>query len=259
MDFERRPKAAYFASRDAMAPLLISLRSDRYFYYAGETVSIETYVCNDTNQPAGEGSRLVFELYDGNQMLSHGQIDARYDACTTTYVADACFCAPLTETRRDLTLKAFLLAHDGTVLSQQEFAFAVFPDVQIPENPQTVWITDLELGTHNIAGEEVTVERTPHGKQYFLSRKTGHPAVEGFAPGDFRMWYNKELDRLSPIATHCFRAEGFRPVLISNGSYNPRMVVGEKLFEGKRYIICLADLRMENPPAKHLYRNLLLL
>lgn len=259
MDFERRPKAAYFASREAMAPLLLSLRSDRYFYYAGETVSVEAYVCNDTNQPAGEGSRLVFELYDGNEMLSHGQIDAQYDACTATYVADACFCAPLTETRRDLTLKAFLLAGDGTVLSQQEFAFAVFPDVEIPENPQTVWITDLEPGTHQIAGEEVTVERTPHGKHYFLSRKTGHPAVEGFAPGDFRMWYNKELDRLSPIATQCFRAEGFRPVLICNGSYDPRTVVGEKLFEGKRYIICLADLRMENPPAKHLYRNLQLL
>jgi hypothetical protein len=80
--------------------------------------------------------------------------------------------------------------------------------------------------------------------------------VAGFAPGDFRMWYNEKLDRLSPIATRCFSAEGFRPVLISNGDYDPRMIVGEKMFEGKRYIICLADLRMENPPAKHLYRNL---
>ena len=30
-------------------------------------------------------------------------------------------------------------------------------------------------------------------------------------------------------------------------------------YEGKGYVICLADLRMENPPAKQLYRNLLLL
>ena len=42
-----------------------------------------------------------------------------------------------------------------------------------------------------------------------------------------------------------------------DGDFDPYMVIGEKLYHGKRYIICFADLRMENPPAKHLYRNLL--
>lgn len=256
MDFQRRPKAAYFASRDALAPLLVSLRSDRFTYYAGETVSIESYICNDTNEHSPQGASVVFELYDGSSMICRGQTEARYEACTTTYIADAQFPAPDVENRKEFTLKAFLLSPEGETLSQQAFTFTVFADVQIPENTETVWITELENGTHHIAGEQVTVESEPHGDSYFLSRKTGHPAVEEFLPGDFRMWYNKALDRLSPIATQCFRAEGFRPVLICNGSFDPRMVVGEKLFEGKRYIICLADLRMENPPAKRLYRNL---
>lgn len=73
------------------------------------------------------------------------------------------------------------------------------------------------------------------------------------------MWYNKALDRLAPLASYCFRAEGFRPVLICNGDFDPYIVIGEKQYEGKRYVICLAHLRMENPPAKQLYRNLLLL
>ena len=94
---------------------------------------------------------------------------------------------------------------------------------------------------------------------YFLSRKTGHPAVKEFGPKDFRMWYDKKLDRLAPIATQCFAAEGFRPVLIGNGSFNPKTVVGEKWYEGKRYVICLADLREENPVAKRLRRNLMIL
>ena len=100
------------------------------------------------------------------------------------------------------------------------------------------------------------MEKTPHGRHYFLSRKTGHPAVEGFDAKDFRMWYDKKLDRLAPIAIRCFKADGFRPVLICNGSLEPGMVVGEKIYEGKRYVICLADLRMENPPAKHFYKAL---
>ncbi len=256
MDFERRPKKAYFASREAMAPLLVSLRTDRFFYYAGEQISIESYVCNDTNYASEQGTELIFELYDGTSLLRQGRIDVKYDACTATYVADAGFPAPQVDKRQDFRLKAFLSDRSKTVLAQQELTFTVFPDVEISENPQTVWITDLEVGTHEIAGESVSVERTPHGRQYFLSRKTGHPAVEGFGAKDFRMWYDKKLDRLAPIAVRCFKAEGFRPVLICNGSLDPRIVVGEKIYEGKRYIICLADLRMENSPAKHLYRNL---
>ena len=141
--------------------------------------------------------------------------------------------------------------------AQQSFSFTVFPDVTLPEGKNTVWLRDLEPGSYTIAGETVTVTKTPRNRPYFLSRKTGHPAVTEFAPEDFRMWYDKNLDRLAPLTSCCFRAEGFRPVLICNGDFDPYTVIGEKQYEGKRYIICLAELRTENPPAKHLYRNLL--
>ena len=255
MDFRRCPKPAYFASRDALAPVLISLRTDRFFYYAGEPVSIEAHVCNDTGT---EGTAsLVFELYEGETMIRRGRCEANYNACTVTYIADAQFAAPDVESRQAYTLKAFLIDAQGNTISQNETAFSVFADVALPENKNTVWITALENGTHCIAGEQVIVEKTPPGKPYyFLSRRTGHPAVAEFQSEDFRFWYDRQLDRLSPIASQCFRAEGFRPVLICHGDFDPRMVVGEKFFEGKRYVICLADLRMENPPAKYLYRNL---
>ena len=257
MDFRRKPKPAYFASRDALAPLLISLRSDRFFYYCGENISIETYICNDTNKKSQSGETLVFVLWDGDFPISCGSVQVSYDACTAGYVADASFTAPITDQRKVYELRAALLDAAGTTLAQQSFSFTVFPDVDIPESTNIVWIDHLEPGTHEIAGETVTVTKTPRRQPYFLSRKTGHPAVRNFAAEDFRMWYDKSLDRLAPIASYCFRAEGFRPVLICNGDFDPYMVVGEKQYEGKRYIICLADLRLENPPAKYLYRNLL--
>jgi len=80
--------------------------------------------------------------------------------------------------------------------------------------------------------------------------------VAEFKPKDFWMWYDKQEDRITPLARQCFIAEGFRPILICNGSFSPCTVVGEKLYEGKRYVICLADLRQENPIAKRFLRNL---
>ena len=258
MDVKRNPKAAYFASRDALSPLLLSIRSDRFTYYEGEKISLETFICNDKNENSKKGVRLVCELYKDDEMLMYGEQDTSYGACTVDYAANIEFIAPEVSDRENFKLKAYLVDENGKTIAQQTFDFTVFEDVEVPENSEVVLITDLKEGTYEIAGETVKVRQVPYGKMtYFLSRKTGHEAVSEFLPKDFRMWYDKSVDRLTPIARNCFEAEGFKPVLICNGSFKPSTVVGEKIYEGKRYVICLAELREENPIAKRLHKNLL--
>ena len=46
---KRIPKQAYFAYRDALAPLLVSLRTDRFAYTAGETIQIEAFPVSYTH------------------------------------------------------------------------------------------------------------------------------------------------------------------------------------------------------------------
>ncbi len=54
MDVDRQPKKAYFAYRNALEPLMVSLRSDRSHFFAGEETAIEAWICNDLNSvPAG--------------------------------------------------------------------------------------------------------------------------------------------------------------------------------------------------------------
>ncbi len=258
MDVKRNPKPAYFASRDALSPLLVSIRSDRFTYYAGEKVSVEAFICNDKNEVSQKGTKLVCELYKGEEMLMYGEKEAEYGLCSVDYAANIEFNAPEVTDRENFVLKAYLVDKDGRTLAQQSFDFTVFEDVALPENSEVILLTDLKEGVHEIAGEKVTVKEVPYGKMtYFLSRKTGHSAVKEFLPKDFRMWYDKKEDRITPIAKTCFVAEGFKPILIANGSYKPYLVVGEKLYEGKRYVICLAQLREENPIAKRLHKNLL--
>ena len=109
---------------------------------------------------------------------------------------------------------------------------------------------DLKPGEYEIAGEKVLV--TASYAVNFVSRKTGHKAVIQFRDKDFSWWYDAQKDRIAPISKNVFRAEGFTPILLSGSTKDSKeaMVCGEKLYKGKRYIICNVDLREENPVAK---------
>ena len=256
MDCERNPKPAYFAYRKALSPILLSLRSDRNTCYAGENVSIETYICNDTNTVISDGWQVKYELYKGNELVMTGKKAVKADACTAEYVASCDFIAPQVADREKYAVRGILLDPKGEVVSWQDFPIEVFADVTVPENTEIEFICNLPIGTHEIAGETVTVEPCPHTAVYFLSRKTGHPAVAEFEPNDFKYWYDADKDRLTPITKNCFRAEGFTPILICNGDFDTRLAVAEKYYKGKRYIVCMADLRQENPVAKRFLKNL---
>lgn len=258
MDCERTPKPAYFEYRNALEPIMISLRSDRFTYFEGEKVSIEAYVCNDTNE-VGNNCKIVFELYDGDKMVMQSEQPASFDANTCTYIANAEFIAEKVDDRKKYTLKAILIK-DGKAHTYNTFDFEVFEKLPYVEKSEDVEIiSGLEAGEYEIAGETVKVEVTQWGWDLFhlfASRKTGHKAVEGFKEFDFSMWYDKEKDMIMPLAPKKFTAKGFTPILISEGAYNDTMVVGVKEYEGKKYVVSLLDAREENPIAERFMNNL---
>lgn len=263
MDCERRPKQAYFAYREALAPALITLRSDRFTYFEGEPISIETYISNDLDK-APEKCEVVYELYKGTEHVKSGRVSTGVKPCDVTYAANAEFVIDKVQDREKFTLKAFLLDATGAVLSENAFSFEVFADVDVKENDTIVYIDDLEIGEHEIAGETIRVHRLTMGKSHFVSRATGHSAVAEFEKNDFKYWYNREQDMITPITDRTFTAEGFRGILQCNNKNEdcrtnqpePQFVVAEKLHQGKRYIISTLDLRCENPVAKRFKKAL---
>lgn len=49
-----------------------------------------------------------------------------------------------------------------------------------------------------------------------MSRATGHPLVAGFAPEDFRFWFDPAVDRPAPLLRTVFFAEScWNPILLS--------------------------------------------
>ena len=266
MDCERRPKPAYFAYRNALEPVMISLRTDRFTCYEGETVSIEAYLCNDTDTEIH--GALVFELYNENgSLLKRGECAATGQPCDSACVCIAEFSTAeilsgKSDGRGNFTLKAVLLNEDGIAIAHNQIELGIFKDAEIPsKDDKTVLIEKLKPGEYMIAGVKVKVKACGMLPVHFASRKTGHPAVNDFSEKDFSYWYDKNEDRITPICSATFEAEGFVPILTSGnvnseGKWQTALIAAEKYFEGKRYIICQVDLRTENPVAKLFLRNL---
>ena len=259
MDFKRNPKPAYFAYRNALEPIHISLRTDRYTYNCGETIKIESYICNDTNF---EGElTAIYEVYKNDALIMKSIETVSASNCDVTDGCDIEFKAPSVNDREEFTVKAIISDSEGKIIDSNFINIEVFEDIILPEN-KNIEIITLTPGTHEIAGETVTVKECGMLPLHFVSRDTGHKTVQEFKSNDFRYWYNAKEDMITPIITATFECKGFTPILTSGnkddeGNWHKVQAVGEKIYNGKKYIICQVDLRCENPIAKRFLRNLL--
>ncbi len=261
MDCERNPKQAYFAYRDALEPVMLSLRTDRFTYTAGEEAKIEVFLCNDTS--VSEKYKVACELYNGNgEMVGFTELDAKSQRCGSRCVGIVKINTCSGKDRESFTLRTILINSLGEAVTYAEEGFTVFAEATVPENENVVLIEKLPVGEHIVAGEKVVVKPCGMMPLHFVSSKTGHSAVAEFEKRDFSYWYDEAQDMITPILETTFTANGFTPVLISgntedNGRWSTALAVAEKLYEGKRYVICQLDLRCENPVAKRFMRNIL--
>ncbi len=257
MDCRRNPKPAFFAYRNALEPVLVSLRTDRFTYYAGEKVKIEAHICNDT-QLSGKDFKMVYELYDeSGALVMNGSSPAKINVCEAAYSSSAVFAAPQVSDRERYTLKAILVDASGKEITHNTQGIEVFAPVSYEKNDAVELITMLAPGEYEIAGERVKVKECGMLPLHFASRKSGHPAVSELRPKDVSYFYNKKEDMITPLLYATFTAEGFTPILISgntdeNGDWGETLAAAEKVYNGKRYIICQVDLREENPIAQRL-------
>lgn len=260
MDCDRNPKKAFFTYKNALDPIMVSLRTDKWTYFEGEEVSIEAFICNDTNLETKD-YKMRYELYAGDELIKTSEKQAEIKNCDVTAISDIRFTIDEVVDREIFTLKAILLDENGNVVNYAIQDIEVFEDVEIEVNDNVVIIDDLEPGEYQIAGENVKVKDCGMLPLHFVSRKTGHPIVEEFREKDFSYWYNEDEDMITPILYKTFTADGFTPVLTTgnkdeSGAWEDALACAVKEYEGKLYVICLTELRTENPVAKRFVSNI---
>jgi hypothetical protein len=93
MDVDRQPKKAFFSYRNALSPLMVSLRTDRFSWFAGERASIEAWICNDRNE-VPVNSTLRYEIKINGKMIINQQADAEIPENSSAFQGYISFAIP---------------------------------------------------------------------------------------------------------------------------------------------------------------------
>ena len=124
VDCERRVKPAFHAYRNACAPLLVNLRSDRFRFFAGEIMPVEIWICNDTHE-THEGSRLSWQLRRGGKVLEGGSAPAHLVPFSSAFQGVAAFHAPPAEAIETVEIETALLDREGRILQSTRFELVI--------------------------------------------------------------------------------------------------------------------------------------
>ena len=283
VDCERNPKPAFYVFRDALTPLMVSLRTDRKTFFSGDKAGIEIWVCNDTHEVSC-GHTLRAELINSaGELVSHAEFPADVGENSAFMQGKAVFTAPLVSGRENYIFRTALIDGDGNVLHYSDEPIVIFerekadfsPAIFVTyeefandekallakaESGETLVISDIPAGTYNIAGSEVIAKNCGMRPLHFVSRKTGHPLVSGFEAEDFRFWYNEDEDMMTPLLRATFRSDDFTPILTSGNSLrgsawgqklHPAHATAEKSYGKGKIILNQVDLdsHLLNPVA----------
>jgi Glycosyl hydrolases family 2, sugar binding domain/Glycosyl hydrolases family 2/Glycosyl hydrolases family 2, TIM barrel domain len=125
MDCERRPKPAYFAYRDALEPLTVSIRTDRWAFTSGEAMKFEFWISNDTPE-APKVLRLRWQIEERGHVIFAQQAPAVVESTRATFQGFFALGAPHVGRRTKYTLR-LALAHGETILRNTDIEYEVFP------------------------------------------------------------------------------------------------------------------------------------
>lgn len=168
MDCERRPKPAYFAYREALEPLTVSIRTDRWAFTSGEPMTFEFWVCNDTPETP-KTLRLRWQIEQSGRVIFAGQHPATMKATRATFQGLFTHGAPPVTQRSRFTLR-LALADGEKILRETDIEYEVFP---VPEFRNDVPLSVVGAGKARQLVQELGLKPAAGSPSIFL--------VDGYA------------------------------------------------------------------------------
>ncbi|MEN8229130.1 MAG: sugar-binding domain-containing protein [Bacteroidota bacterium] len=151
MDVDRQPKKAFFAYRDALNPLMVSLRTDRYHFCSGEQIDIEAWLSNDLNK-APEGYRLNYQFEKNGKVFFAHSVDPQLEVNGSKFQGYISFNAPKVSKRMGYKLRLGLFDESGGEVSQSVIDIDVWPEVAA-KGANRVFVAESTGNAHGLLSE----------------------------------------------------------------------------------------------------------
>lgn len=184
MDVDRQPKKAFFAYRDALNPIMASLRTDRYHFFSGEKIDIEAWLSNDLNE-IPQGYKLHYQFEQGGKVLFAHAVDPQFEMNSSKFQGYISFNAPKVSKRKDYKLRLGLFDKKGNEVSQSVIALDVWPEMKGSKAAKVFVAEANGKGSHLLSELDITPYAKMDGSDVII--------IDNYA------WYseNRELvDRL---------------------------------------------------------------
>ena len=152
MDFKRQPKPTYFTYRDALTPLMVSLRTDRYKFFSGQEVNIEAWVCNDLVE-AANNCYLHYQLEMDKKIIFARRQKASVPVCQSKFQGLIKFAAPKVDKRCQATIRLGLIDKNSKVLHDTAITIELFPEIEPVKNKQAIIIGSKQGKAARLARE----------------------------------------------------------------------------------------------------------
>ncbi|WP_238358122.1 glycosyl hydrolase 2 galactose-binding domain-containing protein [Cohnella zeiphila] len=122
---DRVPKPAYFAYREALEPLRVYLRGDRWTAYSGERIMVEVWLLND--RPDGfRGGKVLVTLRDETADYGSWAAEGEVGGTSSAYIGTAVLELPPVSDRKTLFADANLLDEAGRLVHAERFRVEAF-------------------------------------------------------------------------------------------------------------------------------------
>ena len=317
MDCERKPKKGYFAYRNALAPILPSIRTDRTKFFSGENLKLEAWISNDLPYVT-EGLTFRYQIESQGKVIFAQRTDAKLEICKSTFQGYLQTTLPGVSCRTQMTVRLAVVDKKGDIVTENSTEIEVFPEMKAPSidvsivghdgpakhiagelglrvvplgQSEIILISDFVeykaaekqintlvhngalavfLGlanedTYNIAGSIIEVATSRFNPLHFVSRKTGHPIVDGFNEFDFNYWYDSQADMIKPVIEATFTGIDFTPILTAGNADKDAkwckvLAAGERKYGEGSFIVCQINLTnriKHNPTAKMFALNMI--
>jgi hypothetical protein len=130
MDCERRPKPAFFAYQHALAPTIVSLRTDRFTAFENETLEIEAWLCRDDLVTSRPAAGIRYSIAVDGKTVAGGTTAAECPPCASQLIGLIAWETPAVSKRTPVEIRVEALDEAGGSLHANHLEIEIFPGVK---------------------------------------------------------------------------------------------------------------------------------